>query len=471
MRKDKTITALPKGISLGPGLDRAQAEAIFARGKEAVIFALLEMAKRLAEPRKPASATPSTPSGMIPVYEKPAVSSRKKRPGRKKGHPGSGRARPERIDRREEHRLPCCPHCQGRLKRLSDVHVRYVEDIPEDLHAEATEHTIHRDWCPKCKKRVAPQVPDALPNARLGNRAVVLSAWMHYGLGTTGQQIVDVFNHHLQLKISKGALAQTWHRLRDVLFPWYEQIQREALASAVLHADETGWRVAGKTHWLWCFGNPRLTYYLIDRSRGEAALRKFFVEEFAGVLVSDFWGPYNAIVGGPKQKCLVHLFRDLEQVEKYKRPGKHWAAFAKKLRRLLADAIRLWKRKKRPPVEYASRRECLDRRLRELIETDWRDPQAARLVKRLRRHRNELFTFLDHADVPFENNHAERSIRPAVIIRKNSYANRSLRGSDTQAALMSIFRTLKQRGCDLLDSIVQALKTYLTTGQLPPLPP
>jgi hypothetical protein len=188
-------------------------------------------------------------------------------------------------------------------------------------------------------------------------------------------------------------------------------------------------------------------------------------------LVSDFWGPYNAIVGGPKQKCLVHLFRDLEQVEKYKRPGKHWAAFAKKLRRLLADAIRLWKREERPPVEYASRRECLDRRLRELIETDWRDPQAARLVKRLRRHRNELFTFLDHADVPFENNHAERSIRPAVIIRKNSYANRSLRGSDTQAALMSIFRTLKQRGYDLLDSIVQALKTYLTTGQLPPLPP
>jgi len=94
MRKDKAITALPKGISLGPGLDRAQAEAIFARGKEAVIFALLEMAKRLAEPWTPASATPSTPSGMIPVYEKPAVSSRKKQPGAKKGIPAAvGRGR------------------------------------------------------------------------------------------------------------------------------------------------------------------------------------------------------------------------------------------------------------------------------------------------------------------------------------------------------------------------------------------
>ena len=138
---------------------------------------------------------------------------------------------------------------------------------------------------------------------------------------------------------------------------------------------------------------------------------------------------------------------------------------------MLSDAIRLWKREERPPAEYASRRACLDKRLRELIETDWRDPQADRLIKRLRRHQNELFTFLDHADVPFENNHAERAIRPAVIIRKNSYANRSLRGSDTQAVLMSIFRTLKQRDYDLLDSVIQALKTYLTTGKLPPLPP
>ncbi len=57
-----------------------------------------------------------------------------------------------------------------------------------------------------------------------------------------------------------------WYRLQEVLYPWYEQIQRDALDSAVLHADETGWRVNGKTHWLWCFTTPRLTYYMIHRS-------------------------------------------------------------------------------------------------------------------------------------------------------------------------------------------------------------
>jgi transposase len=57
-----------------------------------------------------------------------------------------------------------------------------------------------------------------------------------------------------------------------------------------------------------------------------------------------------------------------------------------------------------------------------------------------------------------------------VIIRKNSYANRSEAGADMQAVLMSIFRTLKQRGHNPLQIIVSALRTYLITGKLPPLP-
>lgn len=119
---------------------------------------------------------------------------------------------------------------------------------------------------------------------------------------------------------------------------------------------------------------------------------------------------------------------------------------------------------------YASRRQCLTARLDELIATPWEDSQARRLIKRLRRHRNDLFTFLDHPGVPFENNLAERAIRPAMIIRKNNYGNRSQQGSDIQAILMSIFFTLKKRGHNSIQSIYAALATYLKTNQLPPLP-
>lgn len=455
-------------------LTERQAEAIYARGKEAVVFALLELTKQLAEQRAQTAAeshqTPATPSGMQPTYQKPSARSRKRRPGAKPGHAGSRRKPPERVDRQVEHRADRCPACGGKLKRCEETRVRYTEDIPE-VQPEVTEHVIHRDWCPRCKKRVEPTIPDALPGSSLGNHVLVLSAWLHYGLGNTLAQIVEVFNFHLQMKITAGGLVQMCYRLQAILYDWYEQIQREALRSAVLHGDESGWRVDGETHWLWCFTTRVATYFMIDRSRGSPALAKFFIEEFAGTLVTDFWGAYNAVACALRQTCLVHLLRELEHTEKYKSPGEYWPAFAKKLRRLLGDGVRLWRRRDELSEEaYASRRARLALRLDELIDTSWKDVHARRLIKRLRRHRGDLFTFLDQPNVPFDNNAAERAIRPAVLIRKNSYGNRSQRGADCQSVLMSIFRTLKQRGHDPIQTITHALATYLTTGQLPPLP-
>ena len=324
---------------------------------------------------------------------------------------------------------------------------------------------------PACRKTVEPIVPDALPGSTIGLRVVVLSAWLHYLLGTTLAQIVDVFNFHLQFKLSAGGLVQMWQRLREILLAWYLEIQAQALDSAVLHADETGWRVNGKTYWLWCFATKDLTYYMIDRSRGSPALKKFFQKEFAGVLVTDFWAAYNAVVCAQKQKCLPHLLRDLKRTQHYHKPGGDWPAFSKQLKRLIRDSIRLSKRRKELSAEaFASRRHRLDRRLRELLAQPWEQRHARRLVKRLRRHASELFTFLDHPEVPFDNNHGERQIRPAVIARKNSYANGSEDGAETQAMLMSVFRTLKQRGHNPVSVVPDAVRTYLRTGQLPPLP-
>lgn len=105
-----------------------------------------------------------------------------------------------------------------------------------------------------------------------------------------------------------------------------------------------------------------------------------------------------------------------------------------------------------------------------MITTESDEADARRLLKRLRRTGDHLFTFLDYPAIPFENNCAERMIRPAAILRKNSQSNRSDRGAVTQAVLMSIYRTLRLRGHDPLQTIADTLRTYLQTGQLPPLP-
>lgn len=468
-------------------LTQDQAKAFASQDPAVIAFQLLELAGLMAAKR-----LPHTPSGSLAPYEKSLPKGkRRKKPGAREGHEGHSRDKPDRIDRTVEHSLPQCPECHGELTRTGRKRTRIIEDIPAGLKSEVTEHTIHRDWCPRCKKQVEPKVPDAMPACTLGNQAVALSTYLHYGIGTTTSQIVDVFNSHLQLKISEGGLTEIWHRVAKALKPWYEQIWKCCLDSAVLNADETGWHRNGVLIWLWCFCTDRETYYAFDDSRGHAALDKFFVEAFNGTLVTDFWRAYDAVETRMNQKCWAHLLRELKAVEE--RPHgirDDWLDFAKRLRRIYTDAVRLAARPDLPEgssstefvndqgetIQYVTQAErdakvCrLHKRLTDLACEDWTHPDAARLAKRLLKDCDSMLIFAEFPEVPATNNHGEREIRPLVLMRKASYGSASEKGSETRAILMTILRTLRVRGLNPQDELHSALNTLSKTGQLPPLP-
>lgn len=476
--KAKSVEALIDAAVQGE-LGEQELRLLCTQAPELITLTLLAAGKRIAEQNTRiaelqgqsggASSSPSTPSGMVPIYEKPNTKKRRKKPGAQDGHPGQRREKPKTITQRRTHRLKRCPHCDGQLQRCDRTRTRTTEDIPETVEPEVTEHTIHRDYCPKCKKHVEPVVPDAMPGATLGHHVIALTAWLHYGLGVTIAQIVSILGYHFQTKLTPGGLINAWQRLAEVLTAWYDQIGEQAKQSARLHADETGWRVNGVTHWLWCFANTRSCYYVIDRSRGSPVLQRFFTEIFEGVLVTDFWAPYLSVCAHDRQYCLPHLLRELEKVDK-RNASPEWQAFAKRLRRLLRDGIRLRKRPDFAPGKFQSRVDRLNVRVGQMAHEAYGDADARRLAKRLMKYGEYLFTFLDYADVPHDNNLGERAIRPAVILRKNSQSNRSERGAATQAVLMSVYRTLKLRGLNPTKTIADALKTYLATGQLPALP-
>lgn len=144
---------LHSGPALGEEQARLFAQRILSEGEEALVFLFLEIARRVNQ----SAPSPSTPSGMIPPHLKASAQTgkqprKKKKAGGQKGHPGHNRRPPDHIDRREEHRLDRCPNCGGPLQRCHgprSIRIRIVEDLPESLAPEVTEHRIHRDYCPR----------------------------------------------------------------------------------------------------------------------------------------------------------------------------------------------------------------------------------------------------------------------------------------------------------------------------------
>lgn len=443
------------------------AQALAIQGQARRIMALEAENSKLKQQLAWAKHHPETPSGMLPAYAKPAPTKRGRRPGARIGHPGSRRPPPLTVNEVIEHKLPCCPACRGELSPPVATRSRYIEDIPP-VEPHVSRHIIHRYWCRSCRKIVEPVVTQAFPRCTLGLNMLVYSCWLHYGLGVTVDKVANLLNIVCHFKVTAGGLWQAWQRLAGRLDLDYKQLRKLARTSPVLHADETGWRLNGLTHWLWCFTHERLAYYKIERNRGSPVVRKVLGKKFNGVLVTDFYAAYNAVQAAANQRCLVHLDREIEKVD-LADDSPPWKGFSKKLRRWIGDARKLGRLKDRlPAVEFQRRRWFLQDRLTLLGYTDnLQTKYARRLPARLRRFQNELLTFLDYPGVSSNNNHAERQIRPAVVIRKNSYCNRSRRGAGVQATMMSVFQTLHLRSINPIQTLRQGFAGQIATGSQP----
>ena len=304
----------------------------------------------------------------------------------------------------------------------------------------------------------------------LGLRLTLLSAFLHYALGMTTRNICTWLRTFCQFQVSPGGLVLHWQRLAELLMPVYEDLGKAARLSTVLNADESGWRIGGRTAWIWCFTSKLLAYYVLTPSRAGPVVKKVLGSFFKGILITDFFGAYNRIKAFAKQKCVVHLLREVKQVSLRNR-SKEWMRFARRLKRLMHEALKLViDRDILGKSKYDKRVANLHMRLADIFGASYRDKDCERLAKRLAKHSEELFVFLLHRDVPADNNHAERQMRFAVVMRKNSYGNRSKRGAQAQAILMSIFRTCQLRGIDPIAFLADSMAAAIRSGSPLPIP-
>ena len=393
--------------------------------------------KRYKSKKKPPDDTP------------PAQSIPKKRGGLF-GHIGWFRKKPKVIDRIQEVRLDKCPSCGS--SSLSECgHIE--EHIQEDIILPTTETVLYRRhhyYCKTCKKTVSSRGEDELPKSYIGPKAKSLAAFLKYVIKISDRDIRTIFKKVFNLDIVTSSITGFKTQLKEKALPLYGRLLEELKKSPFIHADETGWSLDGDNYWLWKFSDKRICFSHIDKGRGQKVVEDILGKDYDGVLISDFLGAYNKIHTKAKQRCLVHLLRDLKKVAEYWHGDKEVLRYCSRLKKMLDDAIKLYKEytDKEWDESYYRKRALITTQLEDFNFPNPNKRILKRFAKRLTRHKTELFTFLYIKGIDPHNNHAEQQIRPDVILRKITFGNRSPIGAQNHSVLSTILQTAKLNNMD-----------------------
>jgi transposase len=406
-------------------------------------------------------------------HKPPADASGKTSPMPKKrgglfGHLGWFRRKPKTIDRVEEVKLSSCPECGS-----SDITEcnKISEHIQEDItlpKVEAVLYRRHHYYCSQCKKVVSSRGRDELANSYIGPKAKAFAAFLRYAVKISERDVRTLFEKAFNLKLVASSIAGFRGQFRRAGLPVYQTLIQSLKASSFIHADETGWKVNGQNHWLWKFSNKNICISHIDKSRGSKVVENILGKEYGGVIISDFLSAYNAIPAKAKQRCLIHILRDLKKVIEYWHDDRQVLGYCRHLKGIFEDAIKLHKEyaDRSWDERFLKRRKLLSEELQDFSFPNPNKRILKRFAKRLNRHKKELFTFLYEKDIDYHNNHIEQQIRPDVIFRKITFGNRSTKGAENHNVLTSILQTAKLNNLDPL-SILQKILLSANKNLLP----
>ena len=358
-----------------------------------------------------------------------------------------------------------CLGCGGILEH-EGVSFAYVTDIPPMPKPDVKGYRVQICRCQSCGKRVRGRHSEVAPDQygarahRVGKRVMAAAHVLHHGAGVPVRKIPSILRTLSGVKISQSAITQdARRRARGEVGGAYRNLRGSIRDSAVVHTDDTGWRVGGDTAYLMTFETDEATVYQVRPRHRNEEVRELIPADYGGVMVTDRGRSYDSrtLSGVRQQKCMAHVIRSVSDVVETK-VGRG-RSFGKRLMELLREAIELRESERRgEALDFVGESERLKRELsNHLRDRPMPDPDNQRLLNELGRHdnRGNLLRFLDDPNVEPTNNRAERALRGAVIARKVSHCSKTDEGAEAFSAFTSVIRTLARTVGD--ESVLDAV--------------
>lgn len=262
----------------------------------------------------------------------------------------------------------------------------------------------------------------------------------------------------LDLAVCEGTLTGIFKALLSLLEPLYRLLIEVSRRAGHWHVDETGWLnfvcVPGKEGhrwWLWVFVSEVVVFVLDPSRSGDVPLR-YFGPEAKGIVNTDRYNKL-ALQGLVRALCWTHFRRDFVTAGKSLTALKPWAD---EWVRMIAHIYCLNEARlavKNDPAAFARAQAELVAALEEMAQrrdTELEDPnlhwQKRKVLESARKNWPGLTVFVDHPEVPMDNNEAGRALRSAALERKNYYGTHSLWSGQLAAICMSILQTAVRHG-------------------------
>ena len=414
--------------------------------------------------RPPSSDGPSVPP---PPTKEPT--------GRKRGgQPGHDKHErvllpPERVRSVRECLPEACRGCGDALEGVDPYpQVHQVFDIPR-LIALADEFRLHSLYCTRCGITTQGQLPAGVPTTGISSRFEALIAMLSGKYRLSKRSVQEMCGDVFDVDIALGSVCNAEQLVSTSIAEPVAEAHEAVKAAAVVHADETGWREAKHKAWLWVATTATVAVFLIRRRRNTDVAKELLGALFVGRLITDRWAAYNFVNYLRRQLCWAHLKRDIKSFLDHGPEAKRIGLALEDARKRL---FRHWYRARDATIRRSTLQantRPIQREILDLLLEGIHCPskKVSGMCREILEAQHSLFIFITHEGVEPTNNHAEQTIRHAVIWRNLCFGTDSEVGSRFVERMLTVVQTLRLQKRNVLDYLTAACEARLN-GQSPP---